>query len=214
MERRVIKINLVGLICTVILIISAIVGIIAFAISHGNDGSGKGNSDKGKETLDEVQQSNENIENNIKEVVTIGNETREISLKRFDSKLNYNMNYANEIFYIDKNSNEKDLLKSLESDTVYIEIERFEDGFVKKSSELISNEVKKMKADDSYRMDTKDLNGRLCYIEQYKKDEDLYMDYFIENGKSYYHAKIHIGKAFIDMDKPIIEKMMLSFTTI
>lgn len=209
MERRVIKINLVGAICVLILIIAAIVGIIVFAISRN-----KGDANKDNNQQEETQQMPDNKESEIKEQIVIDGQTQEITMKKYESGLRYSINYAMDNFYIDKSSKDKDIFKSLESDTVFVEIEKIEDGFVDKSRELITSEASKKNEDASYNMDTINLNGRLCYIERYTKDENMYMDYFIEKEKSYYHVKVQIGKEFIKTNQPIIEKMMLSFRTI
>lgn len=210
MERRVIKINLVGAICVLILIIAAIVGIIVFAVSRNKGG----NTKKDENHQEEIQQINENKEADNKEQIEIEGQAQEIAMKNYESSLRYKINYATDNFYIDENLKDKDVFKSLESDTVYIEIEKIEDGFVDKSRELITSEANKRKEDSTYRMETVDLNGRLCYIESYLKDEDVCMNYFIEKEQSYYHARVHIGKEFINTNQPIIEKMMSSFRTI
>lgn len=205
MERRVVKLNLVGTICTLILIILIIVGIIVFAIKMSNkdknqDGSSQQNSE-------EVQTE----ENEIKETVIINGQKQEITMKKFISDFSYKMNYDSSKFYIDKSIKDKDVFKSLESDTVLIEVEKFNEGFKDKSQEIITSEVNKKRENSTYTLDAKNLNNRLCYVEQVTKEDNLFITYTIENKESYYIINVKIGKEFIETNKPIIEKMIESF---
>lgn len=212
MERRVIKFSLVGAIFVVILIIASIVAIVWAAISFTSGGSDKGKNNQNQQQEQEPPRPPEPPAEEVKDNIVVNGETQEVVINKHESEeLSYSLSYVPEFFEVKKESKTKEIIKSKETEDVTIEIEKFADGFVDKSRELITTEATKRKEDASYSMDTIDLNGRLCYIEKRIKDEDVYMEYTIEYEKSYYHINIHIGKDYVEKYQPVIEKMLKGF---
>lgn len=212
MERRVIKFSLVGAIFVVILIIASIVAIVWAAISFTSGGNDKGKDNQNQQQEQEPPRPPEPSAEEVKDNIVVNGETQEVVINKHGSEeLSYSLSYVPEFFEVKKESKTKEIIKSKETEDVTIEIEKFADGFVDKSRELITTEATKRKEDASYSMDTIDLNGRLCYIEKRIKDEDVYMEYTIEYEKSYYHINIHIGKDYVEKYQPVIEKMLKGF---
>ena len=204
MERRVIKFNLVGTI---------IVGSIIAVIRTINLlDLGKKNNEN---NTSQEQTSEQPAEPEVKDKIKINGEIQEIVINTHRSeKLLYTLSYVPEFFEIERVSNQKEIIKLKETEDVTIEIERFAEGFINKSEELITSEAKKKREDSSYSMNTVNLNGRLCYIEKRIKDEDLYMEYTIEYEQSYYVVNIHIAKNYINEYQQIVEKMLNEFRVI
>jgi hypothetical protein len=123
----------------------------------------------------------------------------------------FEMLYETSRFYVETTTNDKVVFKSAESDTISLEIQKFDQGFKDKSQEIIVNEAKKMRENETYSLEAKDLNGRLCYVEEETKDEDLYITYTIEKEERYYIVNVKIGKDFIESNKQIIQRMMRTF---
>ena len=207
MERRVIKVNLVGLICVVTLIIAAIVGLIVFAISKINDSNSSGGSGSSQEAPPEVNPA----EYEQKTTVNLNGEETQVAVEDYISSLSYNINNIKDLFTIEKTGEKTEVYKSKADKNVSIEVEKFDDGFFDISSDLISKEAKKMREDETYKLETINLNGRLCYIERNSNEENTYLNYYIENNKSYFNVKVRIGNNVVEEMQPIIEKMMLSF---
>ena len=214
MERRVVKFSLVGAIFFVILVIACIVAIVWAAISLSSGGGNKENDNKQKQEQEqEPPRPPEPAEQEVKDTITDANgEKQEVVINTHESdKLTYSLSYVPEFLEVKKESDTKETIKSTETEEVTIEIEKFADGFIDKSRELITTEATKRKEDSSYSMDAIDLNGRLCYIEKRIKDEDVYMEYTIEYEKSYYHINVHIGKDYVQKYQSVIEKMLRGF---
>ena len=210
MERRVIKFNLMTAIVVCTLIILAIIGIIWFAV---NRNSGKNTSKKEKNQQQVIENKEEYNELDEKATVDIDGEDVEITMKKFVSELNYKMNYAADKFYFDGNRELKDVFKSLESDTIIVEISKTDEGFKAKSEDLVSGQSERRKANESYRSNAVELNGKICPIEQEQKETEFNFNYYIpvENSDAYYTVNVRCAQQFIDSTIPVVDKMMESF---
>lgn len=212
MERRVIKFNLMGAICVLILIISLIVGIIVFAINKHN-----GNNNKPTENSSKQLQENKEsyAELDTKEKILINNEEVEVTLRVFESKLGYKINYAIDKFYIDSKTEEKDVLKSLESDTILLEITKENGNFKEKTEELIANQSAKRKNNSTYRMNAKSLNEKdIYYWETEEIENKIHKKYYVQNNETYYLISLSCDKQFSNEIIPIVDKMIESIKTI
>lgn len=210
MERRVIKFNLVGAICILILIIAGIVGIVMLTINLSKNIGKKPDSTSAQQQPERVEEPNQS--NEIKDKIVVNGEEKEITLKKYVNEDNmFEMLYETSRFYVETTTNDKVVFKSAESDTISLEIQKFDQGFKDKSQEIIVNEAKKMRENETYSLEAKDLNGRLCYVEEETKDEDLYITYTIEKEERYYIVNVKIGKDFIESNKQIIQRMMRTF---
>jgi hypothetical protein len=210
MERRVIKFNLVGAICILILIIAGIVGIVMLTINLSKNIGKKPDSTSAQQQPECVEEPNQS--NEIKDKIVVNGEEKEITLKKYVNEDNmFEMLYETSRFYVETTTNDKVVFKSAESDTISLEIQKFDQGFKDKSQEIIVNEAKKMRENETYSLEAKDLNGRLCYVEEETKDEDLYITYTIEKEERYYIVNVKIGKDFIESNKQIIQRMMRTF---
>lgn len=210
MERRVIKFNLVGAICILILIIAGIVGIVMLTINLSKNIGKKPDSTSAQQQPERVEEPNQS--NEIKDKIVVNGEEKEITLKKYVNEDNmFEMLYETSRFYVETTTNDKVVFKSAESDTISLEIQKFDQGFKDKSQEIIVNEAKKMRENETYSLEAKDLNGRLCYVEEETKDEDLYITYTIEKEERYYIVNVKIGKDFVESNKQIIQRMMRTF---
>lgn len=210
MERRVIKFNLMGAIFVLILIISIIVGIIIFAINkNGGDKENKNDSTSG------IQENKDSYaELDTKEKVLINNENVEVTMRTYESKLGYKSNYAIDKFYIDSQTEEKDVLKSLESNTIALEITKGEGNFKEKSEELIANQAEKRKSNASYKMNAKSLNEKdVYYWEVEEVENNISKKYYVQNGDSYFLVLLNCDKQFANEIIPIVDKMIESIKT-
>ncbi len=206
MERRVIKFNLMGAIGVLLLIIASIVGITIFA-TNKNDSENKNNKNQ-----QQIQENPDTYkEADMKESVEVNGEKVEFIVKPFESELKYKVNLASEKFYFDKNVEGKDIFKSLESDTIEMVIFKIEEGFKGKSEELIVNQAQRMKENETYRMNAKNLNGRLCYAEQEKQEDGVHFNYYIENQDSYFIVQVRCDENFANQLIVIVDKMLESF---
>lgn len=209
MERRVIKVSLVGTIFALILIIAGIVAIVwgVISINSGN----KSNNSSSQQEQNQEQEAEPSIPEE-KEKVVIDGKTQEIVVEKYSSnRLSFIITYSPSLFEVEKESNKREIFKLKETDEVVVEIEKKEEEFIDKSRDLATNEAKKKKEDASYTMDIINLNGKLCYIEKRIKDGDVYMEYTIGNGKSYYAIYVRIGKNYVYNYQPIIEKILGTF---
>lgn len=206
MEKRVIKFNLMGAIGVLILIIAAIVGITVFVASRNN-------SDNKEKNSQQIQQQDADSykEVDMKETVEIDGEKTEFIVKPFESELKYKMNLATEKFYFDANIDGKDIFKSLESDSILIEIFKTEGDYKEMGENLINGQNERRSNNDSYRMNAIDLNGKLTYIDQEKKEDGFHFNYYIEGQDSYYTVQIRCDESFVNQVLPVVDKMLQSF---
>lgn len=215
MERKVIKINLMGAILTLVLIIAFIIGVIVFAIKLNSDKS-ESESD-GKEQTSELQNNEDNKndykELDKKELVMIDGNQKEITMRDYTSQYGYIMSYDIDSFYKDPNDEEKESFKSLVSNTISIDITYFNEDFPKKANELLEGIGRKKAENSQYNLDTKDINGSLCYVEDIEKENGINRNYYLENGEAYYIINVRCGKEFVTNNMPIIEKMIQSIRT-
>lgn len=207
MERKVIKFNLMGAIGVLILIIAFVIGITVFITNKSNSE----NKNK-KQSQQQIQENRDDYkEVNEKQSVQINGQKIEYIVKPFESKLKYKINLPSEKFYFEGNTEGKDIFKSLESDSISMEIFKNDTGFKYKSEELIVNEAQRMKDNKTYKLKAINLNGRLCYIEQEELSEELYLNYYIENKEEYYTIKVRCDNSFSVQLIPILDNMIKSF---
>jgi len=149
MQGKVIKFNLVGGICVLIIIISIIVASIIYIpklFSSKKDESKLENSSNSS-----IDNQKEQIVNQIqdeaeyKEIININGQDEEITMKKFVSEYGYSMKYDVNSFYINKEVKEVDMFSSLYSDTVYINVSYNNENFDEKISKLKNNKDKKSK---------------------------------------------------------------------
>jgi hypothetical protein len=192
------------------LIIAGIVGIVMLTINLSKNIGKKPDSTSAQQQPEHVEEPNQS--NEIKDKIVVNGEEKEITLKKYVNEDNmFEMLYETSRFYVETTTNDKVVFKSAESDTISLEIQKFDQGFKDKSQEIIVNEAKKMRENETYSLEAKDLNGRLCYVEEETKDEDLYITYTIEKEERYYIVNVKIGKDFIESNKQIIQRMMRTF---
>lgn len=210
MGGKVIKINLFGIICTMILIIASIVGIVIFA-TRDKDGSKSSNKKDDKQNV--VQDDkNDYKELNKKEFVTINGATKEITMKTYEKRGEYKIDYDIDNFYINEHAPDGGIfIESQVSESIIMKICR-KDNFKSKSNDLIVNEANNKKTDKTYALNTRDFKGHLCYIESKETDADVTKTYYMENGDEYYQIDVKCGKSYTNNIMPIIEKMIDSFS--
>ncbi len=210
MERRVIKFNLMGAIGVLLLIITAIVVITIFATNKNNaENKEKNGKDNPQQQIQENHDSYK--EADIKETVNIEGQDTEIIVEPFESELKYKINLPSEKFYFDGNSEGKDIFKSLESDSILMEIFKTEGGYKEKTEELINMQAERRNNNESYRMNALDLNGKLCYVDQEKREDGFHFNYYIQNDESYYTVQVKCDEYFVNQLLPIVDKMVENF---
>ena len=214
MERKVIKINLMGAIFVVILIIAVIVGVIVFAIKSSYDNESADNDDRKKQKIEssfnQTDDKEEYKEVDKKENVEIEGESKEITLRDYHNP-RYTFSYDVDGFYKDPHIKDKDSFKSLVSDTIFIDVTFFNEGFKAKAKELLEQTSAKKAENNQYSVKTKDINGKLCYIEEIEKENGVKRNYYIENGDAYFLLEVSCGKEFVKNHLPVVEKMVESF---
>lgn len=219
MERKVIKINLVGAIFVLILIIAIIVGAIVFAIksSSNNENSDKKNDKTEQDSIFSVNQDEDKDidkedykELDKKENIIVDGEKKEITLRDYRGP-RYTFSYEVDGFYKDPYVKDKDSFKSLVSDTIWVEVTYFKDGFKTKAKDLLEEASAKKAENSQYSVKTKEINGKLCYVEELEKENGVKRNYYIENGDAYFLLEVSCGKEFVKNHLPVVEKMVESF---
>ncbi len=202
---KVIKINLMGAIGTIILIICVIIGIVVFVNKNKSSNSKKDNNNiiLEKEKYSEID---------ITEEVYIKGETKNITMRTVKSPLKYKINYDVDSFYF-KREGDTDKFESNVTETSEIIIKKNQQGFEEKVKELIESEQEKKSKDNTYILDSKKINGKTCYIEEFVKDNSLNRYYYIAKDDDYYEIQTKCGLNFAESIVPITEKMMESFET-
>lgn len=206
MGGKVIKFNLMGAICVLILIIAIIVGIIIFATKPKNE---ENKNSKAKQNSAQEDKNSYN-ELDTKETIKINGEDKEITMRTYEKGVEYKINYDVDSFFVNDSDKNKQLLESLVSDSIIVEIQKNE-GFKDKQNELITNNSNNTAKGKLYNLETKDLKGHLCYIETEEDEMYVYKNYYIEDETEYYLIKARCGKDFADLNMPVIEKMVESF---
>ncbi len=219
MERKVIKINLVGAIFVLILIIAIIVGAIVFAIksSSNNENSDKKNDKTEQDSIFSVNQDEDKDKDkedykelDKKENIIVDGEKKEITLRDYRGP-RYTFSYEVDGFYKDPYVKDKDSFKSLVSDTIWVEVTYFKDGFKTKAKDLLEEASAKKAENSQYSVKTKEINGKLCYVEELEKENGVKRNYYIENGDAYFLLEVSCGKEFVKNHLPVVEKMVESF---
>ena len=202
MEGRVIKFNLVGAICILILVISVIVGIITFAIKGIKNKDNKANQ---QTAIDEEQIYTEKL--------YINNQEKQVKMKTCKGSFGYTMNYDIEGFYVEKNVDGIDMFKSLYSDSVYVNVIEKMDSYKEKSQLLLEYKLKPSNvSDNEYQVTAIDLNGIPAIMEKQKMLDGISYTYYIKKeDSSYYLIQAHCGFQFEESLMPTMLKMIETF---
>lgn len=206
MGGKVIKFNLMGAIGVLILIITVIVGIVVFA-TRGKKDENKNQSDKQNVVKEE---KNGYTELDTKENAQINGITKELTMRKFESKLGYKMDYDVDSFYIDNKENGMDVIKSLVSDTVEVKITLVNDYYNDLVRVLYANVDAMKKQYPSYELNQINNDKITCLIENKKTNDSVQKTYFIKNNRGYYEIKATCGIDFENTVIPIIDKMVES----
>lgn len=211
MGKRVIKINLVGAIGVLILIMAAIVGASVLITKGVNSNNKKDNSDNSAQQ-NETNMVNPNEDIQYKESVIINDQVQEITMKQYRSKLGYMMKYDIDSFYVEPNVEGVDKYKSQYTDKITINISRVDGSFADKSKEIVSEISKNKNENSTYEMKEENFNGKLCYKEKMEKDDETFIRCTIQGNDGYYYLlEGHCGNELKDGTLPIIELMLKSF---
>lgn len=206
MGGKVIKINLVGAIFTIILIIAAIVGLITI-INKPKDKKEETNNQK----EEVVNQDKENYtELDIIDTIKIDGEKKEILMRKYESKHGYSINYDVNSFYIDDRYEQYDYFKSLVSDTVEMKIIRVDNSFNELKTSLNANIEQMKQANKTYELKETKIGENQVIEEQMLKDEIVSKTYFVQTKKGYFEIKTTCGEKFEKETYLIIEKMIES----
>ena len=211
MEKRVIKVNLVGAICVLILIVAAIVGAVVLITKGVKTDKKKDTTDNNNtpQAVTNMVDSNENKE--FKESVTINDQVQQITMKQYRSKLGYIMNYDIDNFYIEPDVDGVDKYQSQYTDKIYIIINRIDGSFADKSKEILSQLSKNKNENSTYEMKEENFSGKLCYKEQIEKNDETFIKCTIQGNDGYYFVvEGHCGNELKEGTLPIMELMIKS----
>lgn len=238
MEKREIKINLVGAICVFIIIIVAIVGLIIGIPKLINNSKNNIIAENTKDKIDENKEYIERITDKSGNVI-------ESKMKICNSNLGYTMKYDYEKFTVEKNIEETDRYISLFSNTIGITIQKAKGRYSRLSEYLnknyqsdrvaipanSQNEVKTQEEIELEKMFRR-LSERIDYsnIKSFNttkivlNDRDV-MKRTIEHGsgvdyvycvkideENFYVIHVYCGKEFTDSVLLVMENMVNTFT--
>ena len=205
MGGKVIKINLVGAIVTIILIIAAIVGIVIFVNRPKEEN--KGDENKIKIQRD-VSENNENYnELDTSDYVMINNEKKELLMRRYISKKGYAIEYDVNNFYIDEKNN---CIKSLVSDFISINLLRVDESYNDLAALLNTDSSIMKMQNQSYDFKETSLGNKNVIIEQMANDAIIIRTYYVQTEKGFIKIEAKCAKEFTDTTFPIIDKMVAS----
>ena len=140
MEKKVIKFNLIGAICILLLIIGIIVGLIIAIPKIKNKKYNKNELQQQSEQQRQQQMERIDGKNEYKEKIKLDNGKEvECRMKYFKSELGYAMKYDADSFYVNQNVKSVDDYISLYSNKVEITIEKKEGEFEKVAEQLESD---------------------------------------------------------------------------
>ena len=205
MQGRVIKFNLVGGICVLILIISVIVSGVIYIPRIIS-------SIKDKEEPVKTDEQGE-----FKTTVTINNEEKNITMKLYKSAYGYSMKYDVDSFYIQKDVEEMDEYRSLISDTIFIQVMPKTGNFENVVETLNSNKenVSDTISENEYDVKKVELNGVEAIYEREVNLDGTNYNYFVKKDENnYLMMKIHYGIGFEGIIEPVVEEMVGSFELI
>lgn len=208
MGGKVIKINLMGAIGVVLLIIASIIGIIVFVNSNKNNNNSNSKQNNSQNTIVDDKSSYKELDR--KEIVIINGLNKEVTFRTYEKFPQYKIDYAVDSFYVDDRDEFKQYFESQVSDSIVIEISKTI-GYQEKRNELITYEEQRKGENNKYKVEKKEINGHECYLETKDDDRDVLRNYYIESENEYFAVKIRCGKEYADTTIPIIEKMMETF---
>lgn len=215
MERRVIKINLVGAICVVLLIIAAIVGasIGIPKLINKKNASNDNNASNVAENKN-VNQKDSNKEF-VESVMDDGEEVK-IKMKYYKSRLGYAMNYASELFAIDEYSSNIDKYVSLYSNTIKFNVEKRDDALENILDEIEENDnMYDPEQIKDFNTSNMEINGKKVIKRVVKFSSYVDEIYVIKvNNNLSYIIKTAYGENFGKELKYAIEKMIESFEVV
>lgn len=207
---RVIKFNLMGAICILILIIAIIIGIIKYVPKLFND---REINKTDKENIS-GEHSEEQEEKKYKETININGDNIEIVTQNYKSAYGYSMKYDVNSFYVETDKNEMDCFNSLVSDTIYINVIKKDDAYNEKVERLNKNidKVSKEAGIVEYFVFNKVINGINATCEVKKlADRSIYTYYLKESSNTYFIVQARLDKNFEERMLPIIDFMLESF---
>lgn len=225
MEKKVIKFNLVGAICILVLTIAIIVGLIVGIpklINKIKDGNNNLSTQKQAVAIDESKEYMEKVK-------TLSGEERDCKMRYCKSKLGYAMKYDIDLFHPQVDSEENNQFISLYSNKVGIGIEKkqgkfeeLEEKLKEEDKERISYEKnskdqdnEKSKKIEEMAINTLDINGAKTIKGTVKSEEGTNQIYCIKiDDNSYYNVEVFCSKSFEDEILPVMEHMVESFEII
>lgn len=234
MEKKVIKISLVGVICVLLLIIAGIViTVVSLTGNKGEKNEENTNNsatqtqaadkDKSnnKENKTKEKSKNESKKESKKEVteykdsIIVDGKKQEVELKIYKSELGYKMAYDLNSFYIQHY--EMDEYKSLLTDTIYVNISKKTGDFSKDTENLVKVASEATQNNSEYTVSQNIINGKNS-IKETENDESgiTKTNYYIDagNGKEYFVVSAVCGKEIKDYTIAIVDKMVSTFEVI
>lgn len=204
MGGKVIKINLVGAILTIILIIIAIVGVVVF-INRPKE------EKKGKEDKVKIQEDINNNENynelDTSDFAVINNEKKELLMRNYISKNGYRIDYDVNTFYVDEKN---DYIKSLVSDSINIRVMRLDEDYNELVTVLNTNKDRMKTQYEAFDYKETSIGNKSAIIQQFTNEDRIERSYYIQTSKGFIEIRAVCGKEFATATFPIIDKMVAS----
>lgn len=201
MGGKVIKINLVGAIITIIVVIAAIIGLVMF-FNRPKD-TKDNDKDKIKVQKDVNDENYKELDTN--DYVTINNQNKEVLMRQYISKKGFRIEYDVNSFYVDEAA---EAIKSLVSDSIAIRINRLDENY----NELVTTikaSSDRMKAQyPSFDLKETSLGNKNVIIYQLTNEAIVERTYYVETLKGFIEVKVSCGKDYVDTTFPIVDKMV------
>ena len=217
MEKKVIKFNLVGTICILLLLIAIIVGLVVGIPKIRNKSNNKNETEKQKQ--EQLERIDEKKEYNQKISLENGKE-RECRMKYWQGKFGYAMLYDADSFKVVNKNNRLDDYISLYSNRVGIIVEKKEAKFENVYSQLEEEGNRIIEEDkEDYKNNTAKFKVDKVKINNYevvKRTSNLTknteINYAIKkDDNTYYYITVYCSKDFEKEFLPIMEAMVESF---
>lgn len=220
MERRVIKFNLVGAICILILIISLIAGLIIYIPKKLN--KMENNSSNSENQLDEKNEVTINqVKTEEKTNVIIDGHEEEITTKTLNSSLGYSMKYDINNFYVESEMEQMDEYRSLLSNTIFINVEKVHgnlDAEREQIYQIAKFETSETKNSEKAVIESgvvdEYLNENIPHIikSTNRTPTNIVYNYYIKaDNENYYIVTLNCNTNFEKQMLPIMEKMIETF---
>ena len=212
MGGRVIKINLMGAIFTIIIIIAVIVGTVILVTkfipknANGNETTNNNSTQNNSNEIDVNKMYTENV--------LVDGQKKEVTMKYYKSNLNYAMKFDVDIFYIDISKENVDQFKSKYTDLVYLNITKEKTNYSEKVNELNKKASNEVLQNSTYTIKETKVNNKTAVRAQKDDMTGTLITYIIEAKDGCYAIDIQCGKELKNTMIPIIEKMVESFIEI